>query len=40
MVPKSDIQKEELVEACICKLATGVRDSRAEMAKFQLELNL
>jgi len=32
MVPKLDIQAEESVEVRIHKLATGVHDSRAEMA--------
>jgi len=31
LVPELDIQVEELVEACILKLATGVRKAQAEM---------
>lgn len=40
MVPELAIQVEEPVEACVRKLATGVCDARAEMARVQLELNL
>ena len=40
MVLELDIQAEELVEARIHKLATGVHDARSEMAKVHLELNL
>jgi len=40
MVPELDIQAEELVEVCVHKLAIGVCDARAEMARVQLELNL
>ena len=40
MVPKLDIQVEELVEECVHNLATGVRDAREKMAKVWLELNL
>lgn len=40
MVLKLAILEEEPVEACIRKLATGVRDTRMEMVQVQLELNL
>ena len=40
MVLKLAIQVEELVEACICKLASRVHDVREEMDRVQLELNL
>lgn len=41
MVPyQLAIPKEEPVEVCICKLATTVCDTRTEMARVQLELNL
>lgn len=38
MVSKLDIQVKELVEVHIRKLATGVHDTRAEMARVQLEM--
>lgn len=40
MGPKLVVQAEEPVEDRVHKLATGVRDARAEMARVQLELNL
>lgn len=40
MVPELAIPEEKLVEVCISKLATGVRDTQTEMAWVQLELNL
>lgn len=40
MDPELAIQAEELVEARVRKLAAGVRDSREEMTKVQMELNL
>lgn len=40
MVPELAIQVEEPVETRVRKIATGVRDARAEMARVQLELNL
>lgn len=40
MVPELEIQAEELVEACIRKLATVVCDAQTDMARIQLELNL
>lgn len=40
MVPELDIQAKEPVEAHVHKLAIGVRITRANMARVQLELNL
>ena len=40
MVPELAIPKEETVEVCIYKLATGVHDAQKKMARVQLELNL
>lgn len=40
IVPKLAFPKEEPVNVCICKLATGVRDPCTEMARVQLKLNL
>ena len=40
MVPELHIQVEEPVEARVRKLATGVHNARAKMARIQLELNL
>ena len=34
MVPEFDIQAEDPVEVRVRKLATGMRDARAEMTKF------
>ena len=40
MVLELAIPTEELLQACVRKLAVGVRDKREEMARVQLELNL
>jgi len=40
MVPELAILKEKLVQVPIHKLAIGVCDTRTEMVKVQLELNL
>lgn len=40
MVPKLPIQEGESVEVRICKLATGVCNTRTELAKVELEMNL
>jgi len=40
MVPELDIQAEKPVEARVRKLAIGVCDAQAKMARVQLELNL
>lgn len=40
MVLELAIQAEELLEACIWKLATGVHEEKEEMVRVQLELNL
>lgn len=39
MVPELAIMEEEPVEVHIHKLATGVRDTRTEMVRVQLDLN-
>lgn len=40
MVSELAILVEELVEACVHKLAARVHNAREEMARVQLELNL
>lgn len=40
MVSELAIQVEEPMEVCVRKLATGVSDTRVEMGRVQLELNL